>query len=54
MPGIVLLYLGRDGRTGTDEAHVADEDVPELRELVDARAAEGTPERRDAACRPSS
>src|ERR1017187_3331953 len=48
MPRIVVLHLGRDGRPGADEAHVADENIPELRELVDAGATEETAERSDA------
>src|ERR1017187_4668105 len=48
MPWVVVLHLGRDGRPGSDEAHVADENIPELRKLVDAGAAQEMPERSDA------
>ena len=48
MPRIVVLHLGWDGRPGADEAHVADENIPELREFVDAGAAQEMPERCDA------
>src|ERR1039458_1026454 len=48
VPRIVVLPLGWDGRPGADEAHVADENIPELRELVDAGAAQEMPERCDA------
>jgi len=44
----VLLHLLRHGRARTDEAHVADEDVPQLRQLVDAGAADEPADRRDA------
>ena len=40
MPEFVCLDLVRDGRARADEAHVAAKDVEELRQLVEARAAE--------------
>ena len=37
--GRVAPHLGRQGRAGTDEAHVAGDDVDQLRQLVDGVAA---------------
>ena len=45
---VVALHLVGERRSGTDEAHVADEHVPELRQLVDRGAAQEPPDPRDA------
>src|ERR1017187_10620677 len=42
MPRIVVLDLAGDGRTGTNEAHVPAENIPELGKLVNAGAAQET------------
>ena len=39
-PGVVQLGLPGKRRTGADEAHVAPQDIPQLRQLVDAQPPE--------------
>src|SRR5919202_85875 len=46
-PAVQLAMLGLDERARADEAHLALEDVPELRELVEARDPQQTPDARD-------
>ena len=48
----VLADFVRGWRPGADEAHVADEDIPELGELVDARAADDAADAGDAGVAP--
>ena len=46
--GRVLVDLIAQRRPGADEAHLADEDVPELRQLVDRRLAQQLTDLQDA------
>src|SRR5581483_2205671 len=47
LPLVVLLDLVPERRARSDQRHVAADDVPELRQLVDREAPEETPDRRD-------
>src|SRR5690349_8508292 len=47
MPRLVMRSLVGKGRAGTDEAHVALQDVEELGQLVDARCADEAADARD-------
>src|SRR5579871_1818846 len=40
MPRVVMLNFARNRRTRSDETHVAFQDIPELRQFVDAGAAQ--------------
>ena len=46
---VVLLDLVAQRRTRPDDAHVAAQDVPELRQLVDRRSPENAPDAGDPA-----
>src|SRR5881275_2289653 len=48
LPLVVLLDLVAQRRTRADDRHVAADDVPELRQLVEAQPSEDTPALRDA------
>src|SRR5437763_3049324 len=47
LPRGVLVDLVAEGRARADQAHVAADDVPELRELVEGEAAQGAADLRD-------
>ena len=47
VPRLVLLDLVGERRPRSDERHLAAQDVPELRQLVEARLAQEPPDRRD-------
>src|SRR5207248_11467951 len=46
MPQVIAFYLVRDGRAWADNAHVATQDVEELRQLVEARPSQDPPQPR--------
>lgn len=48
MVAVVLVEFADGRRTGADEGHIALEDVPELREFVEARLADEAADLRDA------
>src|SRR5690606_30540216 len=52
LPPLVALHLACDGRTRTDEAHVALEHVQELRQLIEAELAKDAADRRHARIAP--